>query len=56
MSTLEQAEANVGTQPMDSEAAFVEDIVGQEPTATVEPIQQEQGFVEPAPEETISVD
>jgi len=56
MSTLEQAEANVGTQPMDSETAFVEDIVNQEPAGTVEPIQQEQGFVEPAPEETISID
>jgi len=54
MSTLEQAEANVTTQPATSETAFVEDIVSEGSQAPVET--EEQGFVETAPEETISVD
>ena len=57
MSTLEQQEANVLNEPVVSETAFVEDIVeGQAPPEGAPQEQQGQGFIEPAQEETISVD
>ena len=58
MNTLEQQEVGALENAGGSETAFVEDIVNQETQAQAEPIQeqQEQGYVDPQQEGTISVD
>ena len=58
MNTLEQQEVGALENAGGSETAFVEDIVNKETQAQAEPIQeqQEQGYVDPQQEGTISVD